>query len=156
MWQFLPVVTPSGARAENVLFATWYDGLAPLPADAPLGADRFDALLALRERVSRVLEPMRAAGEIGAALEAEIAIDANADDAAWLRELQDELRFLFISGDVTVGEGAGEVSARRTDKPKCARCWHYRADVGTHAAHLQLCGRCVVNIEGAGEVRRWF
>ncbi|WP_238382927.1 isoleucine--tRNA ligase [Cognatilysobacter segetis] len=156
MWHFLPAVTPSGARAENVLLATWYDGLAPLPPDAPLGAERFDALLALRERVSRVLEPMRAAGEIGAALEAEITLNATADDAEWLRGLEDELRFLFISGDVTVGEGTGEIAARRTGKPKCARCWHYRADVGTHAAHPQICGRCVINIEGAGEVRRWF
>jgi len=156
MWQHLPASTPAGKRADNVLLATWYDGLAPLPADAALGAARFDTLLALRERVSRVLEPMRAAGEIGAALEAEIAIEATAEDAAWLRELQDELRFLFISGDVAVGGGGGDVTARRTGKPKCARCWHYRADVGSAAAHPQLCGRCVVNIDGAGEVRRWF
>jgi isoleucyl-tRNA synthetase len=99
---------------------------------------------------------MRAAGDIGAALEAEITIAATAEEAAWLRELQDELRFLFISGDVTVAEGEGDVSASRTAKPKCARCWHYRADVGTNAAHPQICGRCVVNIEGAGEIRRWF
>jgi isoleucyl-tRNA synthetase len=156
MWQYLPAATPSGARKANVLLATWYDGLAPLPGDAPLGVARFDALLALRERVSRVLEPMRAAGDIGAALEAEITIAATAEEAAWLRELQDELRFLFISGDVTVAEGEGDVSASRTAKPKCARCWHYRADVGTNAAHPQICGRCVVNIEGAGEIRRWF
>ena len=59
-----------------MLFATWYDGLAPLPADAPLSANDFDKLLALREQVAKVLEPMRANGEIGAALEAEIALYA--------------------------------------------------------------------------------
>lgn len=155
MWRFLPATTANGPRVGNVLFATWYDGLVPLGADAAIGAERFDRLLSLRERVSRVLEPMRAAGEIGAALEAEIAIAAPAEEAAWLRELQDELRFLFISGDVTVGEG-DDVVARRSDKPKCARCWHYRADVGTIAAHPLICGRCVVNIDGPGEVRRWF
>jgi isoleucyl-tRNA synthetase len=155
MWQFLPRATPAGARKDNVLFATWYDGLVPLPADAALGVAQFDALLALREQVSRVLEPMRAAGEIGAALEAEITVPAAPADARWMRDLQDELRFLFISGDVTVSEG-GDVTACRTDKPKCARCWQYRADVGTIAAHPEICGRCVVNIEGAGEVRRWF
>ncbi|TZF90942.1 isoleucine--tRNA ligase [Lysobacter lacus] len=156
MWAFLPAATPSGPRPANVLLATWYDGLAPLPADAALGVDRFDALLALRERVSRELEPMRAAGDIGAALEAEIRIAAKPDEAGWLRDLQDELRFLFISGDVTVVEGEGEVGARPTEKSKCARCWHYRSDVGVSAAHPQLCSRCVVNIDGAGETRRWF
>jgi isoleucyl-tRNA synthetase len=36
------------------------------------------------------------------------------------------------------------------------RCWHYRADVGRHAAHPELCGRCVENVEGGGEDRRFF
>ncbi len=156
MWRFLPKATPAGERAGHVLFATWYDGLLPLSPDAAIDGAKFDRLLALREQVSRTLEPMRAAGEIGAALEAEITLAATPDEAAWLRELQDELRFLFITSDVTVGEGGGEVSAQRTGKAKCARCWHYQADVGSVAAHPLICGRCVVNIEGPGEVRRWF
>ncbi|WP_240318645.1 isoleucine--tRNA ligase [Lysobacter sp. TY2-98] len=156
MWRFLPSVTATGARADNVLFTTWYDGLAPMPANAPIDVARFDRLLALREEVSRTLEPMRAAGEIGAALEAEIAIAASPDDASWLRELQDELRFLFISGDVAVGEGSGGVIARKSDKPKCARCWHYRADMGAVLAHPTICARCAGNVDGHAETRRWF
>ncbi len=154
MWGHLP-----GAREDNVLFATWYDGLAPLEADAPLSAEDFDRLLALRERVGKTLEPMRAAGEIGAALEAEIELRCDAGDRELLDLLAEELRFLFISGDVTVTDGgAGELEVRATPtaKPKCVRCWHHRADVGTVAAHPQLCGRCVGNIEGPGEDRRWF
>ena len=46
--------------------------------------------------------------------------------------------------------------ATPTTKSKCVRCWHYRADVGAHAGHPELCGRCVSNIDGAGEDRRWF
>ncbi len=37
--------------------------------------------------------------------------------------------------------------------PKCERCWHYRDDVGVAAEHPALCGRCVSNLYGAGEVR---
>ncbi|TBR10457.1 MAG: isoleucine--tRNA ligase, partial [Lysobacter sp.] len=155
MWRFLPPAATGSPRAGNILFTTWYDGLAALPDDARLGVAHFDRLLALREQVSRTLEPMRAGGGIGAALEAEIRIETGPGEN-WLHELQDELRFLFISGDVTVGEGSGPVSARRTEKPKCARCWHHQADVGSVQAHPHLCGRCVVNIDGAGEIRRWF
>ncbi|WP_448135483.1 isoleucine--tRNA ligase [Stenotrophomonas rhizophila] len=154
LWGYLP-----GARKDNVLFATWYDGLAPLPADAPLTAADFDQLLALREQVSKVLEPMRANGAIGAALEAEITVAADADTAARWQPLADELRFLLISGDVQVRPATTDevfVSAQPTEKTKCVRCWHYRADVGTVAAHPELCGRCVTNIDGAGEDRRWF
>ena len=38
-------------------------------------------------------------------------------------------------------------------RAKCERCWHYRADVGSHAAHPSICGRCVSNLFGPGEPR---
>jgi isoleucyl-tRNA synthetase len=156
MWGFLP-----GERAGNVLFTVWYDGLAPLPDDAALSVADMDRLLALREQVAKTLEPMRAAGGIGAALDAEVALQANAADAAWLAPLADELRFLFISGDVGVvpdaeAKGVIGVLAQPTTKAKCVRCWHRRADVGSDSRHPLLCARCVSNIEGPGEDRRWF
>jgi isoleucyl-tRNA synthetase len=157
MWGFLP-----GEREGNALFTTWYEGLAPMEADAPLSAADFDGLLALREQVSRKLEPMRAEGKIGAALDAEIAIAADPAQpgSELLKQVQDELRFLFISGDVTVdlkeGVQAPAVTASVTEKPKCVRCWQRRADVGGDARHPQLCVRCGSNIEGPGEDRRWF
>ncbi|KAF1721955.1 isoleucine--tRNA ligase [Pseudoxanthomonas wuyuanensis] len=154
MWQYLP-----GERVDNVLFATWYDGLAPLPSDAVLSAADFDRLLALREQVSKVLEPMRANGQIGAALEAEIAVSVNASTAARWQPLAEELRFLFISGDVTITAVDSDemfVLAQPTRKSKCVRCWHHRDDVGAHAGHPELCGRCVSNVEGPGEDRKWF
>jgi len=154
IWGFLP-----GEREANVLFATWYEGLAPLPEDAPLSARDFDELLALREQMSRVLEPMRANGVIGAALEAEIAVSVGAEKAAKWQPLADELRFLFISGDVTVSAVEADevfVLATPSAKTKCVRCWQLRGDVGVDAAHPEICARCVSNIEGPGEDREWF
>nr|WP_236632840.1 isoleucine--tRNA ligase [Xylella taiwanensis] len=154
LWTYLP-----GDHADNVLFVTWYAGLAPLPGNAPLTVTDFDKLLMLRDQVTKVLEPMRANGVIGAALEAEITVAADADSAARWQSLTEELRFLFISGDVTVTVANTDgvfVSAQPTTKAKCARCWHYRADVGADPRHPELCGRCVSNVEGPGEVRRWF
>lgn len=154
LWGYLP-----GQHVDNVLFATWYDGLAPLPADAALTSADFDKLLVLREQVAKVLEPMRANGAIGAALEAEITVAADAQTAARWQPLAEELRFLFISGDVTVTAASTDdifVSAQPTTKAKCVRCWHHQASVGSDPRHPELCSRCVSNIEGPGEQRRWF
>ncbi|PJJ99165.1 isoleucine--tRNA ligase [Lysobacteraceae bacterium NML91-0213] len=161
LWRHLPTTTPDGPRPEHVLFATWYQGLAPLPADAALSEDDFERLLALREQVAKVLEPMRASGAIGAALEAEIELRAGVADQIRAAPFIDELRFLLISGDVSVVDADEAADALRivatpTTKPKCVRCWQHRADVGAAAAHPQICGRCVANIEGEGEDRRWF
>jgi isoleucyl-tRNA synthetase len=155
IWSHLP-----GERPSNVLLTLWYDGLAALPADAPLSAAAMERLLEVREQVAKVLEPMRAAGEIGAALEAEIELRCDPQTAQWLQPLIEELRFLFISGDVHLRVDAQAqgiaVSAHPTQKSRCVRCWHHREDVGGHTAHPLLCGRCVTNIEGPGEQRRWF
>jgi isoleucyl-tRNA synthetase len=160
MWNHLPPAPGEAQRGGNVLFATWYDGLAPLAGDALLSAEDFERLLVLREQVAKVLEPMRANGEIGAALDAEVALHCGVADQNWLAPLVDELRFLLISGDVTVvaDDAPNDIAvlATPTTKPKCVRCWQRRADVGSDPAHPEICGRCVGNVEGPGEIRRWF
>lgn len=44
---------------------------------------------------------------------------------------------------------------KKSAHPKCARCWHHRADVGTHASHPEICARCVTNVDGDGEQRKF-
>jgi isoleucyl-tRNA synthetase len=155
MWRYLP-----GQHVGNVLFATWYEGLPETGGNAALSSADFERLMALRERVAKVLEPMRANGEIGAALDAEIELRCGVSDQNWLSPLIDEMRFLLISGDVHLlaDDTAKEigVSATVSSKEKCVRCWQRRADVGEHPDHAGLCLRCVSNVDGPGETRRWF
>ena len=65
-------------------------------------------------------------------------------------------RFVFITSDATITQGEGfGVVITPADGQKCTRCWHIRTDVGTHADHPELCGRCVTNVDGAGETRQY-
>jgi isoleucyl-tRNA synthetase len=169
IWPFLP-----GERAAHPLFTTTADIDALLPvdgayraADGPLMAQ----LLALRETVSRVLEPMRADGQIGASLAAEVEAWADFDAAALAAHpgIEDELRFLFITSTLVLRALAGHpadalqpegshafVRARASASAKCVRCWHYRPEVGSFADDPELCARCVDNVHGGGENRRYF
>jgi len=164
IWQHLP-----GERAGNVLFTTWYDGLAALPADASLDAAAFDELLQLRVAVAGVLEPMRVGGSIGASLQAEVTLYLDEPLMARYADVADELRFYFITSRLELLPAAQRptdavrvdglqawITASATEHAKCVRCWHYLDDVGKHPEHPELCGRCVVNVDGAGEVRQWF
>jgi isoleucyl-tRNA synthetase len=42
-----------------------------------------------------------------------------------------------------------------SEHQKCDRCWHYRADVGSHPEHPDICGRCVSNLSAPGEKRNF-
>jgi isoleucyl-tRNA synthetase len=166
IWSFLP-----GERAAGVLLTRWYAGLVPPSADAHLGTAAMSELLSVREAVSKLLEPMRQSKQIGSNLDARVNVYVPAAQQQRWSTLAHELRFLLIVSDVVVDDlaaapatastaeasfGSFKLVAEVSGAPKCTRCWHHRVDVGTHAAHPQLCGRCIDNIDGTGEVREWF
>jgi isoleucyl-tRNA synthetase len=45
-------------------------------------------------------------------------------------------------------EGGITVRIARAAGEKCERCWHYETDIGQHAAHPTVCGRCAAVLEG--------
>jgi isoleucyl-tRNA synthetase len=108
----------------------------------------------VRTEVQKELEVVRVRGDIGASLQAEVEIRALGERLAALRALGDDLRFVLITSQAAVEEGAEpSVTVRGSAHQKCPRCWHYRADVGSAPAYPALCGRCVSNLHGAGEPR---
>ncbi len=164
IWGHMP-----GARDETVFVAEWYDRLTPLDEQQPMNSAFWADILAVRKAVNKVLEDMRNAGEIKGSLTAEVDLYAEGVLHERLAALGDELRFVMITSEATVQPASARpetavaaegleglwIVARPTDKPKCARCWHHRADVGAHPGYPDLCGRCVENVAGEGEVRRF-
>ncbi len=162
IWKLLP-----GDRAQSVFIQTWYP--VPMASSHSVAGDDWASLLAAREAVKKELETLRAAGTIGSALDADVAIYADGAAFDTLNTLGDELRFWFITSGASAQPLSlkpatasvaklenGQtiwIAATATTADKCGRCWHRRPDVGSHVAHLALCGRCIENIDGAGEVR---
>ncbi|WP_372723765.1 isoleucine--tRNA ligase [Immundisolibacter sp.] len=170
LWQHLP-----GARQDSVLLAEWYD-LPTLPdvATEVLSPAEWDHLRDIRDVVNRRLERLRVAGAIGSALDAEVDLYLEGLDPALLEKLGDELRFVLICSYVRLHQASAYPAALNSDNepevsgsarlwltvqasahPKCVRCWHHREDVGSNTEHPELCGRCVENVAGAGERRRF-
>ncbi|MGN6578416.1 MAG: isoleucine--tRNA ligase [Bordetella sp.] len=148
--------TQADDAARATIFTQVYHTL-PAYDDADALSAKWSRLRAIRAEVLRKLEEVRTAGNIGSSLQAEVDIKASAQDRAWLASLAGDLRFVLITSRATVHEGAGEleVTIAPTTHKKCERCWHWRADVGSDAAHPDLCGRCVANLFGAGEPREF-
>jgi isoleucyl-tRNA synthetase len=103
----------------------------------------------------RQIETVRATGEVGSSLAAELDVHAAGEDYKMLASLGDDLRFVFIVSRGTLHQGGDglQIDVHPTKAPKCDRCWHHRDDVGQDPAHPGLCGRCVSNLFGTGEPR---
>ncbi|MFZ5697382.1 MAG: isoleucine--tRNA ligase [Pseudomonadota bacterium] len=160
IWQALP-----GARSESVFVAEWY-ALPAAIADGALAVADWDTVVAVKAAINKQLEMARNDGVIGGSLEAEVELWCAPEVRRAVDKLGDELRFVLITSvaqvhDLHAASGNGteldglRVRVTKSTHGKCVRCWHYRADVGAHAAHPELCGRCIENVAGNGEQRRY-
>ncbi len=158
-----------GQREKSVFLTCWYENLFTLSADDPFSALFWQRIMAVRDAVSKELEKLRVAGHIGSSLDAEVDLYCDGDLFNALNRLEDELRFVLITSYARVHPRSAQpevVSHAQVNgqelaivvaaslHPKCIRCWHHRADVGTHPHHPEICGRCVENL-GDGEQRRF-
>lgn len=162
IWQSIP-----GQRDDSVLLAEWYDGLESLQGSETLGRDYWQQAMAVKNAVNKQLEVQRAEGGIKGSLSAEVILYCDDSLLQELALLGEELRFVLITSGASLQPMAAASDAVATDvdglkvqvlaspHDKCARCWHHREDVGQHSAHSELCGRCIDNIEGAGEQRHF-
>jgi isoleucyl-tRNA synthetase len=163
IWQFIP-----GQRSESVFLETWYEGLVKLDDNAVMNREFWQTIMSVRAAVSKELEKSRAKGDIGSSLNAEIELYCNPELFDTLNQLSGELHFIFITSNALViadqfapddaiqteFEGV-KLKVIVSEHKKCVRCWHQRYDVGEHAAHPELCGRCEENVVGNGE-RRFY
>ncbi|AZP14290.1 isoleucine--tRNA ligase [Undibacterium parvum] len=145
------------ASDETIFTQTFYD--LPAIADGAALLEKFAALRAIRTDVTKQLEEVRVSGAIGSSLQAEVVIKASAAKFEVLNSFGDDLKFTLITSAASVELVASEaeeaVVVQASPYVKCERCWHYRAEVGSHVEHPGLCGRCVSNLFGAGEVRQF-
>ncbi|WP_434356751.1 isoleucine--tRNA ligase [Parasalinivibrio latis] len=163
IWAQMP-----GSRDKFVFTGVWYDGLFDLAEGEALNNAFWAELLKVRGAVNKELEQARNDKVIGGSLQAEVTLYAAPALAEKLAILGDELRFALLTSKAEVvsaetqpeGSRATEmaglwVKVAASEAKKCERCWHHVADVGTIAGHEEVCGRCVSNIEGEGEERKF-
>lgn len=168
IWQNLP-----GKRSESVFLSSWYTELSMF-AEKRLNAEEstqkdWGTIRDIRNEVNKVLEKKRAAGIIGSALEAEIDLYVDSRFYKLLELLKDECRFVFITSRADIHHLGSEPRAIAEDTlfpglrvvvsasvhPKCERCWHRRPEVNANTEYPGICGRCIDNMIGEGEVREY-
>jgi isoleucyl-tRNA synthetase len=164
IWHALPA---QAGRPASVLLAEWHQ----LPHATLAGAIDWDAVVALKADVSRALEALRTAGQIGGPLDAVVDVWADDVQRARLAPLGAELRFALITSEARLHAAADRptdalaaasvakegiwIAVQPSSETKCVRCWSLRPDVGADPAHPTVCARCASNVAGPGETRRY-
>lgn len=164
IWNYLP-----GKRDEFVFTGEWCNDLFNLNDTESMNNDYWAELLKVRGEVNKVIEQARTDKQIGGSLEASVTLFVDDELLQKLQALGNELRFVLLTSEVKVKPFAeAEDDAQQSDAigglkillakapgEKCPRCWHYTTDVGLDATHPALCARCVTNVAGSGEERKF-
>lgn len=133
--------------SESIFMDAYVDLTAP---DETL-LTKWARIRSVREAVNKEIETLRAAGQIGASLQAEVSITLPPEDYAALSSLGESgmnAKFVFITSAIELVAGdALSISVTATNGTKCERCWHYTHDIGSNEKHPTLCGRCASNLE---------
>ena len=163
IWGLLP-----GERGEYVFTESWYEGFNDFAGVSDTENEFWMQLLDVRDTVNQALEQARRDDVIGGSLQAEVTLYTDSDLAKSLGRLGEELRFALLTSEARVDaldnapanavkaeKLALAVEVKQSTYKKCERCWHHREEVGTLPEHDDLCQRCVTNIDGEGEERRF-
>ena len=163
IWGLLP-----GERGEYVFTESWYEGFSEFAGVSDTENAFWMQLLDVRDTVNQALEQARRDDVIGGSLQAEVTLYADDKLATSLNRLGGELRFALLTSEARVEaldnapanavkaeKLALAVEVKQSAYKKCERCWHHREEVGTLSEHDDLCQRCVTNIDGEGEERRF-
>ncbi|MEY2707147.1 MAG: Isoleucyl-tRNA synthetase [Pseudomonadota bacterium] len=144
-------------NSKDTIFTEEFHALPSIKDGAEL-ITKWQRIREMRSDITKAIEHEREAGHVGSSLQAEIHIQASSSDAALLKSLGEDLKFITITSSATVEEKSDiseiVVSVKSSAHQKCGRCWHYRDDVGHDPQHPDLCGRCTTNLFGSGEERQ--
>lgn len=147
LWQHLP-----GRKELSVHVTLFPDQSAFDELRDPALMERWERLMALRERVLAKIEPLRKEKQIGSSLQAKVVLTPLPGDEALLGDALPQLPMLFIVSEVELRTAADrteppdagwpDITIERASGVKCERCWRYVPAVSTEPEWAGLCDRC--------------
>ncbi len=110
-------------------------------------AERWQKIMAVRDRVLKEIETARAAKLIGDSLEADVEFVAAPADEDLLRENGELFKAILVIAGLVVKAGKEEkITVRKATGRKCPRCWNRVAGAPVSEAYPELCPRCAAAV----------
>ncbi|WWO97586.1 MAG: isoleucine--tRNA ligase [Candidatus Dasytiphilus stammeri] len=164
IWNYLP-----GNRSKYVFTEEWFDLVMDLDKNSLINKDFWDELVTVRYDINKALEKTRREKKIRESLSVGIVIYTTGSIAEKLKTLGSELKFFLLTSSAEVRDyklapissihsqsiSQFKLVLYKASGTKCLRCWNYTTDIGQNKQFPELCGRCVTNIIGKGEIRHF-
>ncbi|CAL4319805.1 isoleucine--tRNA ligase [Buchnera aphidicola] len=165
IWSHLP-----NNNSSYVFTEEWFDKLFYLDDNHNLNHSFWNELIDIKNEINKFLEEEKKNKYINNSLETCISIYVNSDLEKKLNLLGKELKFIFLTSEVTVKKyeqapinakkseniPSLKVKIKKSENLKCPRCWHHAIISNKNSKNNQICSRCLLNTVGCGEKRKFL
>ncbi|XBC40879.1 MAG: isoleucine--tRNA ligase [Buchnera aphidicola (Nurudea yanoniella)] len=165
LWDHLP-----GKKEDFVFTEEWFKKLFYLKKEEKMNNQFWNTLIAIKTEVNKILDNARKYKKIGNSLESLVILYIDEDIQNMLKLLKNELKFLFLVSKIQIKNYYSaphyatkskfvkhlKIYVEKINGIKCMRCWHIISKKEDIDNKLKICKRCVSNVKGPGENRRFL
>ncbi|WP_343188310.1 isoleucine--tRNA ligase [Buchnera aphidicola (Ceratoglyphina bambusae)] len=166
IWDFVPQ-----KKNKYVFTQKWYKKLKNFSKNEILSLKDWDNLILIKNEVNKKLEESIKKKIVKNSLESFIIIYINSTFEKKIRTLKKEIKFLFITSKVKIKKKHFKeknsdlndikknlkILIKKNIGKKCNRCWNFFYEkIIKNKKHKSICKRCINNIEGKGEIRKFL
>ncbi len=144
-------------KPYSIYMETWFDKLFLIKNNNLINIKIWKKLFIIKNKFNKITEKLKYKKKINSSLETYIKLYVNINFFKKIYEIRKELKFFFITSKLKLKiypqkhNFIYKIKCKKFIGKKCKRCWHYVKKLNNN-----ICKRCIINITGDGEKRKFI
>ncbi len=158
IWKYLPRKKPFSIYQE-----TWYKKLSYIHKNNHINIKIWEKLIKIKNYLNKKIEILKYKKQIKSTLETTITLYLKKNFFKKIKKIKSELKFFFLTSKLNIKSKNNlnkkkffKIKCNKNTGIKCERCWHYVSKINNHINYPNICKRCITNIVGKGEKRKFI
>lgn len=158
IWEYLP-----WKKNIYIYEEKWFNKLFKLNKNNKINEKIWNKLIIIKLYTNKIIEKMKYKKIINSSLEIKINLYLKKNIFKIIKIMESELKYFFIISKINLKKIKDKkykkffkIKCFKYNGIKCNRCWNYVKKILNNNKYNNICYRCINNIEGKGEKRKFI
>ncbi len=158
IWKYLPRKKPSSIYEE-----TWFEKLFYIHKNNHINIKIWNKLIKIKNYLNKKIEILKNKKKINSTLKTIVTLYLEKNFFKKIKKIKSELKFFFLTSKLNIKKKNNlskkdffQLKCKEHYGIKCKRCWHYVTKINNNKNYPNICKRCILNIIGKGEKRKFI
>ncbi len=158
IWKYIP-------RKKTIFIyeETWFNKLFYIHKNNNINIKIWNKLIKIKKYLNKKIELLKYKKKINSTLETKIVLYLEKFFFKKIQKIKPELKFFFLTSKLNIKKDNNlnkknffKIKCKKNTGKKCQRCWHYTNNLINNKHYINICKRCIKNILGKGEKRKFI